>query len=147
MSDEGSASEMPFSSAQGDEGLEGRHDQRDKELPPVADNRYLLDEWMGFKVVLDHRGRDIFTAGCDDDVLFPVGYLRYPSSSNGPDVAGLEPALLIKNLFRGVGSVVIAFHHTCGPFIRISPSSAILHCVSRNDGGRRVSILMGMIQW
>lgn len=63
-----------------------------------------------------------------EHVLFAVGDPQEPVRVDRPDVAGVEPAVRLQRLRRGLRILVIPAHHT-RTLIRISPSSAIFTSV------------------
>ena len=85
------------------------NDDRDEMRAAVAKDHRLLDLRCRREDALDARGRQVVTAGIDDDVLLAVGDLDKSVLIDAADIAGMQPA--VADGFGGcVGIVPIALH-------------------------------------
>ena len=67
-------------------------DQGGYEVAVVADHNHIFDIWNQFQPVFNRLGSNIFSAGCDDDVLFPIGNFQETVRIDLADVSRVKPA-------------------------------------------------------
>src|SRR5690606_3730678 len=90
----------------GDLAVEG--DERDDVGAAVAEGERLADERVLLEVVLDHRRRDVLAARGDDELLLAVDDGEEAVLVEAPDVAGVDPAVLVDQLGGRLGAAQVA---------------------------------------
>ena len=82
-----------------DHGVFIDHDQTGDKFSPVTDDDRIVDIDAGLEFVFDKLGGDVFAAGGDDDILFPVGDFQVTVCIDLPNISRVQPSVF--DGFRG----------------------------------------------